>query len=78
MLSEERRNATRARIASGQLPPPRWVTVHPGSGATGRCDGCGETIQDKDYSFSVLLQESLRFQFHDECFDVYNQSQHPR
>jgi hypothetical protein len=36
-------------------------TMRRGSGVTGRCDGCGETIQHKDYSFSVLLQESLRF-----------------
>jgi hypothetical protein len=48
------------------------VSVHPGSKATGDCDGCGERIENGDYRFTVVLQDGLSFQFHDECFDVYN------
>ena len=72
--TEGRRSATAERILSGRLPLPRWVTVHPGSGATGRCDGCGDVIAAGDYAFSVLLKDEIRFQFHNECFDVYNRT----
>jgi hypothetical protein len=72
VLRGERRAATRERIVSGRLPIPRWITVHPDSRYTGRCDGCGDQIGVGDYAFTVQLRGELIFHFHDECFDVYN------
>jgi hypothetical protein len=74
MLREERRSATAAKIASGGLPTPRWVSVHPGARLTTRCDGCDDEIVRADYAFTVVLKESVTLQFHDECFDVYNRA----
>ena len=72
MHPEQRRATTAERIASGRLPIPRWLTVHPGSGITGECDGCGDRIKSGDYAFTMGLQQSVVLKFHDECFDVYN------
>jgi len=70
--AEERRAITKERIASGRLPIPRWISVHPNSGYMGRCDGCGDGIEAGGYTFTVLLRDEVTFHFHDECFDVYN------
>ena len=72
LRAEERRSATAERITSGRLPSPRWVSVDPGASVTGRCDGCGDEIEVADYAFSVVLKGEVTFQFHDECFEVYN------
>jgi len=64
VLREERRAVTRDRIASGGLPIPRWLTVHPNSGYTGRRDGCGDRIDVGGYAFTVQLRDELIFYFH--------------
>jgi hypothetical protein len=74
---EERRAATAANIAAGRLPFPHWVSVHPGSGATGLCNGCCDAIDANDYAFTVDLRDGVRLRFHAECFDVYNRSSSP-
>ena len=49
------------------------MTVMPASTCvTGRCDGCGDEIEVADYAFIVVLKGEVTFQFHDECFEVYN------
>ena len=65
LRAEERRSATAERITSGRLPFPRWVSVEPGASVTGRCNGCGDI---------VVLEGEVTFQFHDECFEVYNRT----
>src|SRR5204862_4394774 len=77
MNQDERRSATAARIASGHLPIPRWLSVHPGARLAMRCDGCGDEIERPDYAFTVVLEESVTFHFHNECFDVYNRTKYP-
>jgi anthranilate/para-aminobenzoate synthase component I len=72
--ADERRQTTAQAIASGRLPIPRWITVHPNSGYAGRCDGCVDAIEAGDYAFTVVLKDELTFHFHDECFDVYNRT----
>jgi hypothetical protein len=74
MVPEQRRNATQQRITTGELPSPRWLTVRPGHGVVGVCDGCGEAIATSDFAFAVKLQDIAGLNFHDECFDVYNRA----